>query len=177
MSKKLFASFSEFFLNLLLNNWEKIMRLTDVLKEELIKIPLSGKTRDECIKELIDKLDSGDIIIYDGALKADIALPDKLLTNITKKANEKEVILVGLSKRSTLYSNHVPITYFVKKYGDKLYPKEKWFFEVSNVKKSHMFSKTFIVKFNPISNFVFRTDIDIFEKEEPRNIFGKISNL
>lgn len=32
------------------------MRLTDVLKKELIKIPLSGKDRDACIQELIDKL-------------------------------------------------------------------------------------------------------------------------
>jgi fructose-specific phosphotransferase system IIA component len=32
------------------------MRLTDVLKEELINISLKSTTRDECIKELIDKL-------------------------------------------------------------------------------------------------------------------------
>ena len=32
------------------------MRLTDVLLKELIKIPLRGKTRDTCIKELIEKL-------------------------------------------------------------------------------------------------------------------------
>lgn len=32
------------------------MRLTDVLLKDLIKIPLRGKTRDTCIKELIEKL-------------------------------------------------------------------------------------------------------------------------
>lgn len=32
------------------------MRLTDVLNEDLINISLTGTNRDECIKELIDKL-------------------------------------------------------------------------------------------------------------------------
>ena len=32
------------------------MRLTDVLNEGLINISLEGKTRDECIRELIDRL-------------------------------------------------------------------------------------------------------------------------
>jgi len=32
------------------------MRLTDVLKKEFIKIPLTGKNRDDCIRELIEKL-------------------------------------------------------------------------------------------------------------------------
>jgi len=32
------------------------MRLTDVLKTDLIKIPLTGKNRNDCIKELIDLL-------------------------------------------------------------------------------------------------------------------------
>ena len=32
------------------------MRLTDVLNEDLVNISLTGNNRDECIKELIDKL-------------------------------------------------------------------------------------------------------------------------
>ena len=38
------------------------MRLTDVLKQELIKIPLSGANRDEVIQELIDKLSENELI-------------------------------------------------------------------------------------------------------------------
>jgi fructose-specific phosphotransferase system IIA component len=38
------------------------MRLTDVLKKELIKIPLSGNNRDDVIQELIDKLAENDVI-------------------------------------------------------------------------------------------------------------------
>jgi fructose-specific phosphotransferase system IIA component len=50
------------------------MRLTDVLKNELIKIPLTGKTRDDCIKELIEKLKNNESItstqtIFDAVLE------------------------------------------------------------------------------------------------------------
>lgn len=126
--------------------------------------------------ELIKKLDKGDIIIYDGSLKADISLPDSLLFKVTKKAYDKGVILVGISKRSTMYSNHAPITVLVKKIGENIYPRKRWLFKVSSEKKQHLFGKTYIVKFNPLSRFVFRSDINILEKELPEKIFGKISN-
>ena len=50
------------------------MRLTDVLKSELIKIPLAGTTREACIKELIEMLQKEKIIsnknnIYEAVLE------------------------------------------------------------------------------------------------------------
>ena len=38
------------------------MRLTDVLRKDLVKIPLEGSTRDECIRELIDCLTANNLI-------------------------------------------------------------------------------------------------------------------
>jgi PTS system fructose-specific IIC component len=38
------------------------MRLTDVLRKELIKIPLDGSTKNECIQELIDCLTENNTI-------------------------------------------------------------------------------------------------------------------
>ena len=47
------------------------MRLTDVLKNEFIKIPLSGSSRDDCINELIDKLaESESITVKDSIFNA-----------------------------------------------------------------------------------------------------------
>jgi fructose-specific phosphotransferase system IIA component len=50
------------------------MRLTDVLKNELVKIPLNGSSRDACIEELIDKLTENTLInnkksIFDAVLE------------------------------------------------------------------------------------------------------------
>ena len=50
------------------------MRLTDVLKKELVDISLKGGTRDECIRELIEKLTSADAIknsqtVFDAVLE------------------------------------------------------------------------------------------------------------
>lgn len=50
------------------------MRLTDVLKKDLIKIPLKGTSRDKCIEELIEGLSEKKIIsnssnIFDAVLE------------------------------------------------------------------------------------------------------------
>ena len=50
------------------------MRLTDVLNEDYINISLNGKNRDDCIKELIEKLANAETIkstdtIFDAVLK------------------------------------------------------------------------------------------------------------
>jgi len=50
------------------------MRLTDVLNEDFVNISLSGTNRDECIKELIDKLATAQTInsadsIFDAVLE------------------------------------------------------------------------------------------------------------
>ena len=128
------------------------------------------------VNELIEKFEKGDIIIFDGSLKADIGLPDIILDKITKKAHEKGIILVGISKRSSLHSNHVPITYLVKKLGEKNFPKNRWYFNLKNSSDNHLFGNSYIVKFNPLSKFIFRTDINKKEKASPKKIFGILSN-
>ena len=50
------------------------MRLTDVLNEDFVNISLAGKNRDECIRELIDKLATAQTIkrsdrIFDAVLE------------------------------------------------------------------------------------------------------------
>jgi fructose-specific phosphotransferase system IIA component len=56
------------------------MRLTDVLKKELIKIPLSGKNRDACIKELINKLVETKIIKNDKPIFQAVIEREKIMT-------------------------------------------------------------------------------------------------
>ncbi len=50
------------------------MRLTDVLKNEFVKIPLTGSTRDECIEELVNILNESKSItkkkpVFDAVLE------------------------------------------------------------------------------------------------------------
>ena len=56
------------------------MRLTDVLKEELINVSLSRKTRDNCIKELIEKLVETDMITNEGGVFDAVIEREKIMT-------------------------------------------------------------------------------------------------
>lgn len=59
---------------------EKRMRLTDVLRSELIKIPLSGSSRDDCIKELIEKLTEKNIITAEDKIFQAVLDREKIMT-------------------------------------------------------------------------------------------------
>ena len=56
------------------------MRLTDVLKKELIKIPLKGKDRDTCIKELIEKLVDSNMLKNSKAIFQAVIEREKIMT-------------------------------------------------------------------------------------------------
>jgi fructose-specific phosphotransferase system IIA component len=56
------------------------MRLTDVLLKDLIKIPLRGKTRDTCIKELIEKLSEGKLIKSKETILKAVLEREKIMT-------------------------------------------------------------------------------------------------
>lgn len=59
---------------------ENVMRLTDVLREGLIQTSLSGSSRDDCIKELIDKLASSNTIKNDKTIFDAVLEREKIMT-------------------------------------------------------------------------------------------------
>jgi fructose-specific phosphotransferase system IIA component len=56
------------------------MRLTDVLLKDLVKIPLRGKTRDTCIKELIEKLSENKLIKSRETILTAVLEREKIMT-------------------------------------------------------------------------------------------------
>lgn len=127
--------------------------------------------------QLIDQLESGDIILVDGSLKASINKLDILFQNIMNHTLERGIHFVGISKRSTLRFNHAPLIRYVKRKGEELFePHQCWYCEIPDEKMhSQMFGKRYIVKYHPKSLFVFRTDINRLDNEQPNRIFAKIA--
>lgn len=56
------------------------MRLTDVLNEDLVNISLSGTNRDDCIKELIDKLATLETINSSDSIFEAVLEREKIMT-------------------------------------------------------------------------------------------------
>lgn len=159
--------------------------LSKVSEEEpsIFSVELSnvlGRIRDfeelNIISELIDDLDRDDIILRDGSLRAGYKHLDAPLKEITEKAGEKGVHLIGISKRSSYNIKDAPLIPIIKKSGEKLFPRECWYYPVAEQLKEHQYGKIYVVRFNPLSSYAFRTDVNLPESERPENIFGKISD-
>jgi hypothetical protein len=141
----------------------------------------------EQVKALVNKLDDGDMILIDGSLKASINRLDVLFQHVLEQAEAKGIHFVGISKRSTLRLNHMPLIPKVKKVGETRFANKHWYCrvfeedppeteleEVDKGSSGQQFGKRYIVKFHPLTRFVFRTDVNWLDKSEPEKLFGKI---
>ena len=143
----------------------------------------------ERVQELVNKLDDGDIILIDGSLKASINRLDVLFQSVLEKAVDKGIHFVGISKRSTLRLNHMPLIPKVKKVGESQFAKKYWFCQIFEEEpedteleddtadkgsSGQQFGKRYIVKYHPLTRFVFRTDVNRLEKRDPELLFSKI---
>ncbi len=140
------------------------------------KIPESVEEANDAIRgleehvaarEAMGKLGKGDIIMMDGSLQGSEYLSDVIEENC-RIALEKGLHLVGVCKRSDLYTKKLPVLSWVKRRGDKIFGKERWYYPLSEEKG------IYIAKFHPVSKFSFRVDINPMEKDV-EEIMGKIA--
>jgi len=136
----------------------------------------------ELAEQLIENLNPGGIILMDGSLRASVSLPHKLIQRICKKANERGIHLVGITKTSTLYwGKHSPLIPRVKRLGDRVYPKDAWFCCLTDLKKeigdSRWFGTIYVAKLSSASDYAFRIDINREDEEDPGKILEAIASL
>ena len=132
--------------------------------------------------EMLKELESGDILLIDGSLKASIAPPYNFLLQFTQKAKDKGVHLVGVTKTCTLYwGDKAPLIPAVMKRGEKFCPNSKWFCQLSDeqlhTSGSSYFGKLFVAKLKASSGFGFRIDVNRFDPVEAHTIFSFLSHL
>ncbi len=117
--------------------------------------------------DAMDELEEGDIVMMDGALEGSKFLADVIRKNCELAAG-RGLHLVGICKRSDLYTNHLPVLSWVKRRGDKFFGEQRWYYPLSEGRK------IYIAKFHPFSKFSFRIDINPMENDIEK-ILGEIS--
>ena len=133
-------------------------------------------------QKLLDELESGDILLIDGSLKASIAPPYNFMLQFTRRAKDKGVHLVGVTKTSTLYwGDKSPLIPAVMKTGERFYPNSKWFCRISDEKLhttgSSYLGKIYVAKLKASSDFGFRIDVNKFDPVDGDMIFSILSHL
>jgi hypothetical protein len=134
------------------------------------------------VKELLESLESRDVILIDGSLRASIVPPYELLLEVCQSATQKDVHLVGVTKTSTLYwGKKSPLIPMVVKTSEKFCPKSKWFCRLSDIdlvlKNPNWFGIIYVSKLKASSDYAFRVDVNRFDSVEPEKIFSCLSYL
>lgn len=162
----------------------------DLVGEEPSEVPAMEKMLDrlrlfsewKMAQGVLDDLDENDMLLIDGSLKASIAPPHHFMLDFCRKAMEKGVHLVGVSKTSTLYwGDKSPLIPAVIKRGEKFHPNSKWFCQMSDEKlhtiSSNYFSNIFVARLKASSEFGFRVDVNRFDPVDADHIFSALSWL
>lgn len=134
------------------------------------------------VKELLQNLEKGDMILVDGSLRASIVPPYELLLEVTQEALNKDIGLLGVTKTSTLYrGKKSPLIPMVVKTSEKFCPESKWFCRLSDVdlalKNPNWFGTIYVSKLKASSDYAFRVDVNRLDQTEPEKIFSWLSNL
>jgi hypothetical protein len=132
--------------------------------------------------QLLDELESGDLLLIDGSLKASIAPPYNFWLEFSRKARTKGVHLVGVTKTSTLYwGDKSPLIPAVVKIGERFCPDSKWFCRISDEKlhtaSSNYFGKIYVARLKASSDFAFRIDVSRADPVDPAAVFAALSHL
>jgi hypothetical protein len=134
------------------------------------------------VRELLNNLHSGDVILVDGSLRASIVPPYELLLEITQTASQKNIHLIGVTKTSTLYwGKKSPLIPMVVKTAERLCPRSKWFCRLSDMdlalKNPNWFGTIYVSKLKTSSDYAFRVDVNRFDSIGPQKVFSCLSYL
>jgi len=123
---------------------------------------------------IIDNLDKNDIIVLDGSLQCTFTNEKKYFDGLYKKAEEKNIIITGLSKTTTLMTDKGnSISNALNKFNIG----GKWFYNpVVEIKSSNHKASMSFVKLHEKSKYVFRFEIYKEQKQYLNDVISLISN-
>jgi len=135
------------------------------------------------ISRLAEVMEEGGIILVDGALRSTINRMDAFMEGVFGRAIERSLAIVGISKSSSLSMGRVPMVPMVQLEAERLMdgPASSWLIELDESMveglrqhRSHLFGAVNVVKFNPFSEFVFRTDV-LVPRGDTRDVIERIT--
>jgi hypothetical protein len=120
---------------------------------------------------ILNELEKDDIVILDGFLQSSVTNEATYMENLYKKAEEKGIIVSGLSKTTTLLTtngNSVLNTL------NKIAPKSSWYYHpVAEINNKDHKAEIFFIKLHEKSKYIFR--FELYKNQKPN--ISSILNL
>lgn len=128
-----------------------------------------------------NELSRGDVIVLDGSLQTAFKNESNYSSKLYEAANQKGVIITGLSKTSHLFTTTgLPLLGAVRKLADAYNVQGKWYYKVAEGTSSDHNAVIFVTKLNQRAEYVFRYEVyrkQLLEmsKEEVDEIFAQLA--
>jgi|TARA_B100001964_G_scaffold224653_1_gene271709 hypothetical protein len=123
---------------------------------------------------VIDLLNNDDIIVLDGSLQCTFTNEKKYFEKLYEKASNKNIIICGLSKTTTLMTDKGSS---IANALNKLNQKGKWLYNpIADIKSNQHKAEMSFVKLHESSKYIFRFEIYKEQKQHLNNIISLIAN-
>jgi hypothetical protein len=136
------------------------------------------RDRDEwlAVERCVQEADPGAMVLVDGDLQPDWRVPSSFLASLLADAAARDVVLVGVTKHSSLARGGAPLLGWLERAADTLLgPRSMWWAPVARTRTDVGGVQVVAARLDPDARFSFRVDLPVGLDPEP--VLGALSGL
>ncbi len=131
----------------------------------------------EAVAAAVDAADEGAVVLVDGDLQPDWRIPAAWIGALLQRAAEREVVLAGVTKHSSLARGTVPLVGSLEREAEARFgPRARWWAKVASTRDDLGPGLTVtIARLDPDARFAFR--VDLAGGTDPEAALGHLAGL
>jgi hypothetical protein len=131
----------------------------------------------EAVERCIDEAAAGAVVLVDGDLQPDWRIPSSFLARLLERAAERDVVLAGVTKHSSLARGGAPLLGQLEREGAELFgDRAMWWAPVARVRSDVGEGLQVVAaRLDPDARFAFRVDLPA--SVDPEAVLGSLAAL
>ena len=138
--------------------WKIALALGEVLDTKLLREYLEWKALAKTIDDSVEKA----IVFKDGQLRPDDRIEIDQVVSLLEKAQEKDILLVGFSKQSSLSKGSMPLLAWLSNEASQMFDTTRWWCPVATYSIGGQKIRVVAAKLDSLSRFSFRIDFPAY---------------
>lgn len=131
----------------------------------------------EAVERCVDEAAAGALVLIDGDLQPDWRIPSSFLDRLLERAAERDVVLAGITKHSSLARGGAPLLGQLEREGAELFgDRAMWWAPVARIRSDVGEGLQVVAaRLDPDARFAFRVDLPA--SVDPEAVLGSLSAL
>ena len=122
----------------------------------------------EAVARCVDDAEPGALVLVDGDLQPDWRVPSTFLGSLVERAAARQVVLAGVTKRSSLARGGAPLLGWLEREAETLLgPRSMWWAPVARTRNDVGGFQVVAARLDPDARFAFRVDVPLGVDVEP----------